>query len=289
MSADRSRIGRHLPVADGLEKTLEKAESLGCETVQIFVSNPRSWSTPPEREDGEAFAEGARKLGISPVVAHARYLINLASQKEEQRERSVRALAEEVVLAGSVGVDLVVVHCGSHGGDGEEKGMERLVAGLEQAREMAEARADGSRPAEVVIENSVGGGTQLCSSFEALAEAASGAGVRVCVDTAHAFAAGYDVAGDPSGVAEELRGALGSGVALLHLNDAKNELGGRRDGHARIGEGRIPVESWPELFAGLGGVPVVMETPYDTPEVDAEQVRLVKELASRLPNQARGI
>lgn len=282
MSENRSRIGRHLPVAGGLEKTLEKAEFLGCETVQIFISNPRSWSDPPSRPDSEAFARGARKLGISPVVAHSRYLINLASNDEEHRERSAHALAREMIAAGGIGADLVVVHCGSHGGDGEEKGMERLVSGLEQAREIAEEEAGESEPAEVVIENSVGGGTQLCSSFGALAKAASRAGVRVCVDTAHAFVAGYDIAGDAGEVARELRETLGTAVALLHLNDAKNDLGSRRDGHARIGEGRIPVGAWAELFGGLPGVPAVMETPYGTPEVDADQIRIVKKLAGNL-------
>lgn len=283
-----NRIGRHLPVAGGLEKTLERAEALECQTIQIFVANPRSWAEPPHRPEGEAFAEGARKLGISPIVAHARYLINLAANDGERREQSARALASEMVAAGAIGVDLLVVHCGSHGGDGEEKGMDRLVSGLERAREIAASDAGDAPLAEVVIENSVGGGTQLCSSFDALVEAANRAGVRVCVDTAHAFVVGYDVAGRPGEVAQELRETLGSSVAMLHLNDAKNEFGSRRDGHARIGEGKIPVEAWAELFAGLPGVPVVMETPYGTPEVDLEQIRLVKKLASGLAKSDTG-
>ena len=84
-------------------------------------------------------------------------------------------------------------------------------------------------------------------------------------------------------MAEELREKLNGRIALFHLNDARNELGSHRDGHRRIGEGQVPTESWTELFAALPGIPVVMETPYDTPKVDAEQVRLVKELAGRLP------
>jgi deoxyribonuclease IV len=255
---------------------------LGCETIQIFVSNPQAWAEPGPRKDAAAFIEGSQALGISPVVAHAKYLINLASAKEEQRERSVLALAHELAAAGALGVDLVVVHAGSHGGDGEAEGMERLVEGLGRARERA-AELDGAT-AEPVVENSVGAGTQLCSTFESLGVVARRAGVRVCIDTAHAFVAGYDFSAEDGGrvVAAEMVDAVGEAVALVHLNDAKNELGSHRDGHRKVGEGRIPIGAWPAFFDGLAGVPVVMETPYATPEADSEEVLLVKKLAGGL-------
>ena len=287
-----SRIGRHLRTSGGLRKTLEDAAKLGCETAQIFVSNPQGWAVPGPRADAGAFLEGSRELGLFPIVAHAKYLINLASPNAELRERSIEALARELVTAGALGVDIVVVHSGSHGGDGEEKGMDRLASGLDRARELAVGFAGAAgRVAEPVVENSVGAGTQLCSTFESLAEVARRAGVRACVDTAHSFVAGYDLS-TPKGaraVAEELQATVGSGIALLHLNDAKNELGSHRDGHRKIGEGQIPVDAWPELFAGLPGVPVAMETPYDGPEADAEEVRLVKQFAGGLPLSPRGV
>jgi deoxyribonuclease-4 len=280
-----NRIGRHLPTSCGLGKTIQMARELGCETAQIFVSNPQGWAVPTLRPDAEAFAEGTRKLGLSPVVAHAKYLINLASPYDELRRRSAEALARELVAAGAIGVELVVVHAGSHGRDGEEKGMHRLVQELDRVRELASGCAGASgQVSEPVVENSVGAGTQLCSSFDSLGEVARHAGVRVCVDTAHAFVAGYDLS-TPGGarlVAEKLEAAVGPAVALLHLNDARNELGSHRDGHRKIGEGQIPVESWPELFARLPRVPVAMETPYGDPEADAQEVRLVKELAGGL-------
>jgi deoxyribonuclease IV len=278
-----NRIGRHLPTSGGLARTLWAARELGCETIQIFVSNPQAWADPGRRQDADTFIEGSRELGISPVVAHAKYLINLASASQEQRELSVLALAHELAAAGALGVGLVVVHAGSHAGDGEEKGMERLVEGLGRARERA-AELDGGAVAEPVIENSVGAGTQLCSTFEDLGEVARRGGVRVCVDTAHAFAAGYDLSSESGGrdVAEELVDAVGDAVALVHLNDAKNELGSHRDGHSKVGEGRIPVDAWPGFFDGLPGVPVVMETPYRTPEADYEEVLLIKKLAGGL-------
>jgi deoxyribonuclease-4 len=258
------------------------------ETVQIFVSNPQGWALPVPRPDGEAFARGAREIGLSPVVVHAKYLINLASPNPEHRKRSARTLAAELIAAGSLGADFVVVHPGSHGGSGEEKGVDRLVEGLARVRELAAAEAGAAEP---VVENPVGAGTQLCSSFDALAVVAKKAGVRVCVDTAHAYVAGYDLS-TPEGarkVAAGLEAALGGRIALLHLNDARNGLGSHRDGHERIGEGRVSEGAWVELFAALPGVPVVMETPYATPEVDAEQVRLVKELAGGLPLLPRGV
>src|SRR5215210_3411012 len=130
-----SNIGRHLPTSGGFAKTLKAARELGSETVQIFVSNPQGWADPVPRRDADAFLEGTRELGISPVVAHAKYLINLASPRKELRDLSVRALAHELIAAGTLGVDVVVVHAGSHGGDGGEKGMARLVDGLGRARE----------------------------------------------------------------------------------------------------------------------------------------------------------
>jgi deoxyribonuclease-4 len=282
MPGRTNSIGRHLPTSGGLARTLEAARELGCETIQVFVSNPQAWADPNPRQDTAAFVEGSRTLGISPVVAHAKYLINLASTKEEQRERSVLALARELAAAGALGVDLVVVHAGSHGGDGEAEGMERLVEGLERAREQA-ADLDGAT-AEPVVENSVGAGTQLCSTFESLGVVARRAEVRVCIDTAHAFVAGYDLAAENGGrmVAAEIVEAVGDAVALVHLNDAKNELGSHRDGHRKVGEGRIPLGAWPAFFDGLAGVPVVMETPYATPEADSEEVLLVKKLAGGL-------
>jgi deoxyribonuclease-4 len=192
-----------------------------------------------------------------------------------------------MAAAGALGVDLVVVHAGSHGGDGEEVGMDHLVGGLVRAREQA-AELDGA--SEVVVENSVGAGTQLCSTFGALGEVARRAGVRVCVDTAHAFVAGYDLSSGEGGekFASELVAAVGDGVALLHLNDAKNELGSHRDGHRKVGEGCISIEAWPGLFGGLPGVPVVMETPYETPQADLEEMLVVKKLAGGLRKASTG-
>jgi deoxyribonuclease-4 len=270
--ARTNRIGRHLPTSGGLE------------TVQIFVSNPQGWAVPAPRPDAEAFVKGASTIELNPVIVHAKYLINLASPSPQHRERSAHALAAELVAAGSLGAHFAVVHSGSHVGSGEEEGADRLVEGLIRARELAAAENGAAGLVEPLIENSVGAGTQLCSTFNTLAEVAEKAGVRVCVDTAHAHVAGYDLS-TPEGarkVAGKLATTLGDRLALLHLNDARNGLGSHRDGHERIGEGCISEEAWPELFVRLSGVPAVMETPYLTPEVDAEQVRLVKELAGGL-------
>jgi deoxyribonuclease-4 len=144
--------------------------------------------------------------------------------------------------------------------------------------------------AEPVVENSVGAGTQLCSTFESLGQVARRGGVRVCLDTAHAFVAGYDLSAEGGGrrVVEQLVDAAGDAVALVHLNDARNELGSHRDGHRKVGEGCIPLDAWPGFFDGLPGVPVVMETPYGTPEADTEEVLLVKKLAGGLRKAPNG-
>ncbi len=202
----------------------------------VSVSNPQGWAWPKPRPDRGAFAKGAREIGLSPVVVHSKYLINLASPESEHRERSTEVLAAELVAAEALGAHLVVAHPGSHMGSGEEKGTDQLVESLARARELA-----GNTVVDLVLENSVGAGTQLCSTFDALAGVAEKAGVRVCVDTAHAYVAGYDLS-TPEGareVAVELEATLGERIALLHLNDARNELGSRRDGHKRIGVGRV--------------------------------------------------
>ena len=286
-----NRIGRHLPTSGGLEKTLQLAQEQGLEAVQVFVSNPQGWSGPTLRPDAKAFARGAREIGLYPVVAHAKYLINLASPEPEHRERSARALVAELVAAGTLGAEFVVVHSGSHGGSGEEKGLERLVEGLVRVRKLAAAESGEGWVAEPVIENSVGAGTQLCSRFGALSEVAQRAEVRACVDTAHTYVAGYDLSTPESvrEVSEELKDALDDRLALLHLNDPRNALGSRRDGHERIGEGQIPIEAWVELFTLLPGVPMVMETPYAAPERENDQVRFVKELAGGLPLSPSGV
>lgn len=284
-----NRIGRHLPTSGGLAKTLDAARAQGCETAQIFASNPQGWADPVPRADAERFVEESRELGLSPVVVHAKYLINVASTNEELRERSGRSLARELVAAGALGAELVVVHAGSHGGDGEKKGMMRLVEGLVRAREVAADLAGPGRVAEVVVENSVGAGTQLCSTFASLGEVAERADVRVCLDTAHAFVAGYDLSmpGEVRRAYEELGGP--GEIAVVHLNDARNEFGSHRDGHSKIGEGRIPEPFWREIFAALPEVPAIMETPYAGPEADAEEVRRVKEIAGGLPVSPGGV
>jgi deoxyribonuclease-4 len=287
-----NRIGRHLPTSGGLKKTLATIETLGCETVQIFVSNPQGWADPTPRADAEDFVRGTAEAGIWPVVIHAKYLINLASPDPDHRERSARTLARELVAAGEIGAHLVVVHSGSHGGEGEGVGMDRLVEGLDLACELAAGYAGASgRVAEPVVENSVGAGTQLCSTFDTLAEVTRRAGARACVDTCHAHAAGYDLSTSESAkeVGEALRGKMGDSVALIHLNDAKNRMGSHRDGHRRIGEGEIPPESWTGLFAALAGIPVVMETPDGTPDVNLDQMLLVKELAGGLLLAPNGV
>lgn len=294
-----SPVGRHLPTSGGLSGTLAKAREQGCEAVQIFVSNPQGWAPAKPRADAGEFRRGLEEHGIGPVVVHAKYLINPAAKDPAQRERSVEALASEMAAAGALGAELVVVHSGSHGSDGEAAGIERLAGSLDLARKLApelcaryaEESGEEVAPAEVVVENSCGAGTQILSDLDSLSEALVRADARVCIDTAHAFVAGYDLA-SPEGAREfgrELGEKLAGRVAVIHLNDAKNALGSNRDGHARLGEGRIPPEALAEFLREVRGVPLVMETPYDTPEVDAEQVRIAKTLAGGLRLVREGI
>ena len=282
MPCRTNSVGRHLPTSGGFGKTLKAARELGCETIQICVSNPQGWADPVTRDDADAFVEGTRVLGVSPVVAHAKYLINLASTNEELRDLSVRALARELSAAGALGPTWSSYTRAVTAGTARRRAWTgSLTAWAARGSRPIDCRASAAEP---VVENSCGAGTQLCSTFDALGEVARRGGVKVCVDTAHAFVSGYDLSSAEGArtVAADLVTSAGDAVALVHLNDAKNELGSHRDGHRKVGKGRISIDAWPEIFEGLSGVPVVMETPYETPEADAEEVFLVKKLAGGL-------
>ncbi|WP_166396837.1 TIM barrel protein [Rubrobacter marinus] len=212
-AARTTRVGRHLPTSGGLVKnTLRLAREQGLEAVQIFVSNPQGWAVPQPRPDAEEFVEGAREAGLSPVVVHAKYLINLASPDPDHRRRSAEVLAAELVVAGAVGARYVVVHSGSHGATGRRRdgapGRGARPGAGDRGRRVGGAPPGGARRRELG-----GAGTQLCATFEDLARVTAEAGVKACVDTAHAFVAGHDLS-TPEGarrVAGELREALGAG------------------------------------------------------------------------------
>lgn len=236
------RFGRHLP---NTPKGLQQAQSIGCDAVQVFLTNPRGWTAPAHNPAlVTAFRDAAERYGQSPVVVHAAYLINLATSNPDFFEKSVTLLRATMERAALYGAASVIFHVGSANGTGDEAGLARLTEGVRRVM------TDAPEGVMLLLENDTGGGGKVGYRFENLAAVLAalpefGAQLGVCLDTAHMWAAGYDI-GTPESAANVLEQAdriIGlDRVPVLHVNDAREGCGSHRDIHARIGEGRIPTE-----------------------------------------------
>jgi deoxyribonuclease-4 len=282
-----SPVGAHLQSGGSLTgRALPYARAIGAQAVQVFVSNPRGWSTSAAepRADEEFRAECA--AARIPVFVHAPYLVNLASPGEVTRTNSLRALEYTLDRSARLGARGVVVHAGSAVEPGSrDVGLRRLRESLLPLLERTGAR----RGPLLLIEPTAGGGEPLACRVAdlapLLAALESHPGVGICLDTCHAFASGADLAA-PGGVRRwlnEFLTAVGRGrLALVHANDSRDPLGSRRDRHARIGTGSIGLEPLAELFRhpATTGVPVILETP-GTADEQAHDVALLKSLRDR--------
>lgn len=260
-------VGRHMPLDARPREAFATARSIGCDTIQIFVGNPRGWTPATENPtEVAAFREQLTATGFTPIVIHAAYLINLASNTEETRTRSVRLLRWTLERGAAIGAHEVVMHIGSHGGGGLAVGMERLISGL---REVGRDLPLGPR---LLLENDVGAGNTIGSRFESMAEVLTalrddwGDRLGVCLDTAHLWGAGFDI-GTPESAQttlDQIDTTCGlARVGVIHLNDTTTKLGGHRDLHARLGEGIIG-KSGLQTFLGdkrLANAAILLETP----------------------------
>jgi deoxyribonuclease-4 len=259
------RIGAHESTAGGLYQALLRGEADGCEAVQIFTGFNTRWAPRPlSDEEASTFLSTAAGLGW-PVLSHGCYLVNLASPDPALWRRSVGALVQELRRCETLAIPHVVLHPGSHVGAGEQPGLTRVARGLGEVLR----RTRGFR-AGLLLENTAGQGSTLGGSFAQLArllELAADAGrLGVCIDTCHAFAAGYDLGtaeGYAAAVAELDRTVGLARVRAFHLNDSRQPLGSRRDRHASIGEGRIGSEAFGRLVNDVRfrDLPAVVETP----------------------------
>src|ERR687886_1139270 len=217
------RIGFHAPIAGGLQNALLKAQSLGADTVQIFSRNPRGWKARPlEDEEVETFRRVRAETGVSPVAIHANYLINLAAADPSIREKSVASFREEVERGLQLGADYLVVHPGSARGACEADALRTCAESLKAACEGLELG-----DFRVLLENTAGQGECIGHRFEHLREIAGqcpGLNLGVCLDTAHAFTAGYDIRDEDglSAALDSLEANVGlPNVLAVHFNDSK--------------------------------------------------------------------
>lgn len=255
-----------------MAKAFERGAAIGCDALQVFVKNANAWRAKPLATSAVDAFLGARAdtAGPSvaaplPVVAHASYLINLASPVPETAEKSRDALVDELQRCDALGIDGLVLHPGAHVGAGEDAGLERIARALD---EVFARHPDGR--CLLLLENTAGQGTVLGADLahhgRIVRSVATPERIGVCLDTCHAFAAGFDL----RGVAgyEALLAATDAEVGLArvrawHLNDSKHDLGSRKDRHESIGVGAIGAEAFARLIHDerFARVPMLLETP----------------------------
>ncbi len=239
-------LGAHESVSGGLHLAFDRLAEVGGEALQIFTRNQRQWHAAPlTGEEIDSFQLAWQKAGDVEVVSHASYLINLASNKTKQREKSIQAFTMELERCQLLGISAVVLHPGSHGGDGVEVGLERFIRALDSCFGKTESET------MVFLETTAGQGTGLGSRFEELGALLQGSSFKrrlgICFDTCHVFAAGYDLrtkSGYEQTMANFDRLVGLESIRFFHLNDSKKELGSRVDRHEHIGKGAIGFEGF---------------------------------------------
>ncbi|MCF7956997.1 MAG: deoxyribonuclease IV [Phycisphaerae bacterium] len=266
-------LGSHLSIAGGLHNALTAAREYRCDCVQLFVANQRQWKHPPlTAVQIDDFKQTREATGISPVVAHSSYLINLCAANEDTRKKGIAALMDEYGRCGELGVDYLVLHPGAHVGQGEAVGTAKIVEALEM---LFTAYPDPD--CQLLLETTAGQGSCLGHTFEQLANIINGVKrqwrghegnlpLGVCLDTCHVFAAGYDFR-TPQGY-EKMISQFDEHIGLsllkvIHANDSKTELNNHVDRHEHIGKGHIGREGFINLLTDerINGLPIILETP----------------------------
>ena len=258
-------LGAHVSVAGGFTEGIRRGVELGCEALQIFVKSPNQWKAKPlAAEDAAAFRAAHAESPIGPVAAHAAYLINLAAPNPEILAKSRAGLTDELERCDALGVPGLVVHPGAHLGEGEDAGLTAIAVSLDA---ILEKRSGETR---ILVEITAGQGTVLGYRLEHLQairdRAKFGDRIGFCLDTCHAFAAGYalESAAGWNDFLADLEKTVGfASVRCIHLNDSVHPKGSRKDRHANIGEGEIGAEAFRRVLAEkrFAGIPLVLETP----------------------------
>ena len=279
------RIGVHLGTTGGASNAVERAVEIGANTFQIFSSSPRMWRAPKvDPKQAARMRELRAKHDVGPLVIHTNYLVNVCSQNEEVREKSVGAFHGEIERALALGAEYLVLHPGSW------KGLTRNE-GLTLAAESITRAIDGiawqGTDFSILIENTAGAEFSLGGSFEQVAELVerlrATAPVNVCLDTCHTHVAGYDLV-SPEGYEETMAKIAATidfeAVKVWHCNDAKAARGSKLDRHEHIGEGTMGVEPFRRLLNDVrfAHSAFVAETPVDQPDDEERNVRVLKGL-----------
>lgn len=259
-------LGAHMSIRGGVSMAIERARSIRCTAMQIFVKNNMQWfARPLTGEEIRAFLNHVQRGELSSVFGHANYLINLAATNPQFHANSIRALAEELVRADQLELPFLVLHPGAHLGAGEEAGLKKIVDSVDEVfRKIPKVKT------KIALEITAGQGSCIGHRFEHLghiiANVRESERLRVCIDTAHLFAAGYEI-GSESGVTttfHEFDRVIGRNrLVAIHVNDSKTGLGSRVDRHEHIGKGRIGLDAFRFIMRNsrFSKIPKVLETP----------------------------
>ena len=262
----RPLLGAHMSIAGEVGQALIRGQQVGCDCIQIFTKSSRQWASKPFSEAEIAtFKRNLRETGIKMVIAHDSYLVNLGAPDNALRIKSVKGFIDELERCEALGVPFLVAHPGSHVGSGEEQGIKTIAKSIDEAH----ARCKGFKT-KIALEITAGQGSNLGYSFEQMGQifdaVTENERLRLCFDTEHAFAAGYDLRTEEE--YEKTFALLDEHVGLekivaFHLNDATKPINSRIDRHQHIGQGFIGLDAFRRLLndARFFGIPMCLETP----------------------------
>jgi deoxyribonuclease-4 len=284
------KVGFHVSISGAISNSIDNATHIGCTAFQIFSRNPRGWSAKPlDTDDVKLFHTKLKSSGIDPasIVVHMPYLPNLAAPDGETYNKSVVTLADEIKRCNTLGIRYLVVHLGSHMGAGQRKGIEQIVKACASARDSYKKDNNTQDRVTLLLENSAGQKNSIGSRFEEIIDISDmldGRNYGICLDTCHAFVAGYDLRTE-----KKVNDSLASfesvigfdKLKIVHLNDSKGEMGSNLDRHEHIGMGKIGREGFSSLLKNkyLRSLPLILETPVDSRAGDTENLKTITELS----------
>jgi len=278
------QIGLHVSISGSIDMAVNNAVERECTAFQIFTRNPRSWFAKDlELNEAKKFKEKLKesKIDRMAICAHMPYLPNLSSPEDDGYQKSIKSMTKEIERCDKLGIPYLVTHLGSHKGSGEENGIKRLTNALNK---VAETKAD----VVILLENTAGQKNSVGSDFKQLAEIFSKCKpvkkFGICLDTCHAFVAGYDLRTKDAAkkTMKEFDETVGiENLKILHLNDSKGELNSNRDRHDHIGLGEIGNDGLGEVIKIMNKnkIPIVLETPIDERRDDFGNIKQAKSLA----------
>jgi len=272
-------LGAHMPTSGGLANSLRTGKAIGCTAIQVFTSSPQQWKAKAVTDEVAAdFKAASLETGISEIVSHDSYLINLCAPDPAKREQSIEGMKGEIGRCAQYGIRYVVSHMGAHVGQGAEVGLAGVV---ESTKRVLEETDDS---VTVCMETTAGQGTALMAKFEELAfviEQLKGhPRLAICLDTCHIFVAGYDIrtAETFQATFAEFERVIGfDRLKVVHCNDSKKGLGSKVDRHANIGEGEIGIEAFRLLVNDerFDRIPILLETPTENEGHERDLAKLL--------------